>query len=91
MKLLWIKYKNDYKLFLEIARKGDLICGLSTKYLSAGDKNKIRSNYKILNNIDPGQKILWIKNNLPSAYSKAYRSFKTSNIVIINEYAIKEL
>lgn len=94
MNLAWLQYqhgsKSEYYLLLMLGEEVDRYVGLLNKELTDLEASDIRRNLPALEKMLPGDKIAWLKANVPS-FNKAYREFRKDRTRLDKSFDIKAL
>jgi len=75
-------------VILVFGKKGDKLSAILNEAISKKEAEIIMKNNTKLDSYNLRNKILWAKNNIPSAYKKGYREFILKKITIQKSYSL---
>lgn len=87
----WLGVKHAYDLFLHLGDSDGKSHLIKTSVLTPAEVNNLRRSLQRLKAFSLKRKVEWIRDNLPHAYKKAYRTIPTNVINVMKRYDPKPL
>lgn len=93
--LVWCQYSKDnqtrYHLLLYLGQHDGNVVALDTDLIPDNEIAKIRANIANLRVTNLRGIWQWVKQNLPTSFSRAYKHYKADKLKILKNYDVKEL
>ena len=94
MDLIWARYNkgqsSPYYLLLQVGITSGKLIALDADKVLDNDINLIRRNSSELKKMELGDKIEWLKTNIPMSYNRSLKTFQGDKLETLQVYSLKK-